>query len=130
MLEDVIVGVGGLALSALGWLLLKLAKYLGQQTKNLLDDRLLLGLQHAVMTAVRDVHQTYVQHIVKGREDRKLTAEEKRIAKNLALSKAKTYIGLKGAKLLLKSFELSEDELNELLKGKIEADVLGLKRGV
>ena len=113
-----------LAVAAFTALLSYGAKYLAAKSKNALLDRAIFGLEHAVVTAVKEVHQVYVDGLKKGREDGKLTDEEKEAALEAAIAKAKKLLGMDGLALLWKAFG---DSTEEVLASKIEATVKDLK---
>jgi hypothetical protein len=81
-----------------------------------------------VGSAVYEVYQVYTSDILKGRADGNLTQEEKDHAFQLALATAKSNLGAKGLKRLLKVLGLeSTAELDKWLGTQIEAKVAELK---
>ncbi len=83
----------------------------------------LIRLDDAVLSAVKEVSQTYVDALKSGRADGTLTDEESKKAKDLALSSAKSYLGMKGLSELAKVLGLGSGEVESLLSSKIEATV-------
>ncbi len=83
----------------------------------------LIRLDDAVLSAVKEVSQTYVDALKNGRADGTLTDEESRKAKELALASAKSYLGMKGLSELARVLGLGSGEAQSLLSSKIEAAV-------
>jgi hypothetical protein len=76
--------------------------------------------------AVRDVWQTYVSDIKAGREDGKLTEDEKIKAKSDAIAKAKSYLGMKGLAAL--AHALGMDDVESWLATQVEVEVDAAKK--
>ena len=74
-----------------------------------------------VADAVAEVYQTFVNELKAGNADGKLTAEEKVVARKMAIDTAKSNIGTKGLKRLAKVAGI--DALDEWLGTKVEATV-------
>lgn len=111
-------------LSAIGTFLA--AKVVGKMPSPYLRDAMMrLGLE--VESAVKAVHQTYVDAIKKAREDGVLTPEEAAKAKQMAVDVLKANFGLKGLKSLMKVLGLDEAGLDKYLGTKVEASVAELK---
>lgn len=73
--------------------------------------------------AVLEVEQTYVDELAKAKEDGTLTAEEGRIARNMAIATLKSNLGTKGLRRLGRILGLTDDELDRLLGSHVEAAV-------
>jgi hypothetical protein len=112
--NSVIVWVGVAVAGLLGkWLLGKISndtaqKYIGRALDEVYD-------------AVGEVYQTFTKSLKASNADGKLTNDEKKIAKSLALATAKANIGVKGIARL--SRILGIDSLDSWLATKVEATV-------
>ena len=109
--------------------LLLLSRWVASKTSvSLLQDAATrLGL--ACRTAVAEVQQTYVDALKEASADGKLTAEERKAAKDKALVTAKALLGVKGLRLLAKAFGLVNGGLESMLASSIEATVAELPPG-
>jgi hypothetical protein len=76
--------------------------------------------------AVMDVAQTYVKALKDARADGQLTSEEKRLAKEMALTTAKKNIGKEGLERLARILGFDMAALDGWLGTKIEAAVASL----
>lgn len=75
--------------------------------------------QDAVSVAVKQVYQTYVSELKEANTDGKLTPEEKKNARDQAVAIAKSYIGMKGLKVILWIFGLSDEKLVSLIEAEV-----------
>ena len=116
-------------LALLGWVAQKLRKFIDAKAMHEYVKGILLRLNDAVWAAVRDVQQTFVDKIKEGRADGKLTEDEIALAKAMAISKIKSYLGLKGAGVLMKVLGLDGKAFEEFLGSKVEAAVADGKAG-
>ena len=73
-----------------------LTKWIATKIKNERVAAIIGRVDDVVMKVVRSVFQSYVKEIKRGNEDGKLTKQEKMIARDSAISEAKSYLGLKG----------------------------------
>ncbi len=80
-------------------------------------------LGHAVRDAVNDVFQTYISELRRANADGKLTDEEKAIAKQMAIERAKVFLGRKGIKVLLYSLGMKQETLDTFLGGQVESEI-------
>lgn len=124
---SVIVDLGG---KVLPWALTALAgvliKYAYSKVKSDYWRGVLTTATNEIFDAVRETHQTYVDEIKKGREDGKLTDEEKATAKDKALATAKSNIGSKGFARLARIFG-GEKAAIAWMGTKVEASVAATK---
>ena len=86
-------------------------------------ERILLSLNDAVGTAVAATAQTYISEIKKAKADGKLTDEEKRNARHIAIQDAKRLLGKKVLGELRKMF--GDEDI--VISSKIEAEVADRK---
>jgi hypothetical protein len=114
-------------LAGLGWVSSKLAKWIGEKTKNEMVAGMLIRLNETVFTAVKEVQQVYVAAIKEAKKDGKLTDEEKAHAKQVALDKIKEYWGKKGLAQAAKVIGLDESGIVKMIEGKIESAVHDVK---
>lgn len=79
---------------------------------------------YEVQDAVSEVYQTYVSELKKANADGKLTDQEKKSAKDMALAAAKANIGKKGMARLTRTLGFGDSsEADAWLGSKIEAAV-------
>jgi predicted anti-sigma-YlaC factor YlaD len=78
---------------------------------------------NVVNTAVLDIEQTMVAGLKKGREDGKLTDEEKVDVLNACIDRARKLLGEQGVALAQSAAGMGRDELDAYLKSHIEAEV-------
>ena len=114
-------------LALLGWLSLKAANLIQAKVKNEYSRGVLVRLDHAVFTAVKQVQQTMVAQFKRLSADGKLTEDDKNEVFNAALGRARRYIGADGISQLAHILGLSSPAFDELLVGKIESAVIDLK---
>jgi len=115
--------VSPLLLAALTWAAAKLAGYITSKVNNEYLRGVLVRLDEAVITAVKDLQQTVVDEIKAANADGKITDAEKQKIKNAALENVKSYLGAKGIRVLSKVFGLSGGALDGFLSSKIESAV-------
>ena len=89
---------------------------------------ILLRLDDAVVTAVKDLGQTLVGELRARTKDGKLSREDRRHLKETAVRHVKTYLGSTGLKELGRVLGLWELSVDDLIKSKVEATVHDLKR--
>lgn len=110
------------------WALGMLARWLAGRTRNEALLALIAQVQDAVGGAVRETQQTFVAALKEARSDGKLTDEEKKQALDAALATAKKVLGEKGLAALRSATGASAEEVDKLLKARIEAAVHDLRR--
>lgn len=101
----------------------RLTTFIHGKVKNEYLEGVLLRLDDAVLTVVKDLEQTIVREIKRASADGKIPVEERRRIKDMALAKLKSYLGPKGLQLLVKVLGLSGSALDAFLVSKIEAAV-------
>jgi hypothetical protein len=89
---------------------------------------MLLRLTDAVENAVLEVEQTTAEALRNAAEDGHITDEEARNVRQTALTAAKRQLGTRGVAELRKV--LGDDEVDELIGGRLEAHLARIKRGV
>lgn len=124
----VVTAILALLGTLLSYALTALAQWLRVKKQNALFARATEGLRMSIMTAVQTVNQVYVDALRRGRADGQLTDEEKDEAFDMALSEAKSLLGARGIQILLKSFGLTNDLLDDFLMKHIEAGVREVKQ--
>ncbi|HET6613673.1 MAG TPA: hypothetical protein VFG83_16855 [Kofleriaceae bacterium] len=111
--------------TALAWVLTLLggllAKYVWHRISNSYARGVVERAWTEVRTAVMEIAQTYAGSIKKGREDGKLTSQEKGKAQMLAIETAKRNIGPKGLRRLARI--LGIDSVDDWIRNKVEATV-------
>ena len=88
----------------------------------------LLRLQDAVVTAVKDLEQTIVADAKAAASDGRISREEARRIKDKAVRQVKSYLGPTGLKQLGEVLGLWELSVEDFIGSKVEASVLDLKR--
>ena len=88
----------------------------------------LLRLQDAVETAVKDLEQTVVADAKAAASDGRISREEGRRIKDKAVRQVKSYLGPTGLKQLGEVLGLWELSVEDFIGSKVEASVLDLKR--
>jgi len=84
-------------------------------------------LHWACMLAVKDLLQTTVGELKEKASDNKLTKEDAVNIKNEAVDKAKSYLGTKGLKLVLKSIKIKDKEIDKVIGSTIEEIINDMK---
>jgi hypothetical protein len=115
--------VAPLLAGAITWALAKLAAHIQASIQNQYLQGVLLRIDHAVVTVVKDLQRTVVDQIKAASADGKITADERRRIKNAALDLVKSYLGAKGLRVLGDVLGLSGGALDDFLSSRIEAAV-------
>lgn len=89
----------------------------------------LLRLDDAVVTAVKDVEQTLAAESKALAADGKLSREDRRRMKETAVRRVKTFLGSAGLKELGDVLDVWELSVEDLIGAKIEATILDMKHG-
>jgi hypothetical protein len=110
------------------WLGKKLASWIAAQELNEYLKGVLVRLDDAVLSVVKDLQQTTVDAIKEANADGKITAEEREQIGAAALASLKAYLGAPGLALLMRVLGLSGGELDAVLKTKLEAAVHDLRK--
>jgi hypothetical protein len=88
----------------------------------------LVRLDDAVFTAVKDLQQSVVEQIKAANADGKITDDEKKQIKERALASVKANLGTKGLAEVARVLGLDGGALEGLLASKVEAAVHDLRR--
>jgi len=88
----------------------------------------LLRLNDAVVTAVKDLEQSVVDEVKAAAEDGRISREERRRIKEKAVRHVKSYLGPKGLKELGGVLGLWDLAVEDFIGSKVEAAVLDLRR--
>ena len=88
----------------------------------------LLRLNDAVITAVKDLEQTLVDEVKLAAEDGRISREERRRIKDKAVRQVKSYLGPTGLKELKDVLGLWDLAVEDFIGSKVEAAVLDLRR--
>ena len=105
---------------AIRWLVAKTGAQLLEET--------LKGVASAAHLAVQEVWATYAKALKDAAEDGSLTAEEKRLARSMAIDLLKSYVGAKGWALIAREAGMDEAVLNGLLGATVESALRAEKR--
>jgi hypothetical protein len=114
-------------LAALTWVAAKAAQYIQAKVKNEYLRGVLVRLDDAVLTVVREVQQVTVEAIKSGSADGKLTPDERARVKQAAIDSVKSHLGMKGISELAKILGLESGAVDKLLSTRVEAAVHDLK---
>lgn len=117
-----------LLLAALTWAAAKLAQLIRAKVQNEYLKGVLVRLDDAVFTAVKDLQQSVVEQIKAASADGKITDDEKKQIKERALASVKSHVGTKGLAEAAKVLGLEGGALETLLSSKVEAAVHDLRR--
>lgn len=117
-----------LLLAALTWAAAKLAQLIRAKVQNEYLKGVLVRLDDAVFTAVKDLQQTVVEQIKVASADGKITDDEKKQIKDRALAAVKSHLGAKGLAEAAGILGLGGAALEGLLSSKVEAAVHDLRR--
>ena len=127
-MEDLLIwgieNYGALALGALASIVALGIKHMLGARHGFLGD-IVYRAGDEVMSAVKEVHQVFIDELKKARADGKLTSEEKQQARDMAIAIAKSNLGAKGLKRLAKALGLGD--VNSWLGNRVEESVADLK---
>jgi len=123
LLAPVAVALAGLAAA-------RLEKWIRGKVRNEYAAGALARLSEAVVTAVAETAQVYVDVAKARASDGKLTEAERQEAKARAVSSAKLYLGSKGVSELSKVLGLQGQALDALIGAKVESTVRALGSGL
>ncbi len=119
--------VSPVLVAALTWAAAKLASFIRSKVDNEYLRGVLVRLDDAVVTAVKDLQQTVVAEIKAASADGKISEAEKRRIKDAAVANVKSYLGAKGIRVLAEVLGLSGGALDSFLGSKVEAAVHDLR---
>ena len=117
-----------LLLAALTWAAAKLAQLIRAKVQNEYLKGVLVRVDDAVFTAVKDLQQTVVEQIKAASADGKITDDEKKQIKDKALAAVKSHLGTKGLAEAAAILGLGGGALEGLLSSKVESAVHDLRR--
>lgn len=117
-----------LLLAALTWAAAKLAQLIRAKVQNEYLKGVLVRVDDAVFTAVKDLQQTVVEQIKAASADGKITDDEKKQIKEKALAAVRSHLGAKGIAEAAGILGLGGGALEGLLSSKVEAAVHDLRR--
>lgn len=114
-------------LLGLTWLSARAAQLIAAKVKNEYLKGVLVRLDDAVVSAVRETQQVTVEALKAANADGRLTPEERAQAKQAALDSLKSHLGIKGLGELAKVLGLEGGAIEKVLSSRVEAAVHGLK---
>ncbi len=112
-----------IVVAGLTWLSAKLAQLIQAKVKNEYLRGMLVRLDEAVFTAVKDLQQTVVDAIKAATADGKITEIEKQRIKQAAIDNVKSHLGTKGLAELGQILGLTITSVEGLIASKVEAAV-------
>ncbi len=115
-------GVQGLIVGLLGWLAMRVGKWLGASTDNEYAKGVLLRLNDAVFSTVMQLEQTLVAELKAANADGKLTADERKRVRDVAIDLVRDQIGPKGLEKAAKVLGL-DMRIDEFISGRVESEV-------
>jgi hypothetical protein len=80
-----------------------------------------------VLVAVREIEQLYVSRLKNASADGELTAEERKDAKEAAVTAARSYLGARGLVELGKVLGIPLDDVDRVVSARVEAAVYNLR---
>lgn len=119
--------VSPVLVAVLTWIAAKLASFISGKVKNEYLRGVLVRLDDAVITAVKDLQQTVVDEIKAANADGKISEAERKRIKDAALANVKSYLGAKGIRVLSEVLGLSANALDGFISSKVEAAVHDLR---
>lgn len=109
------------------WVAAKLAQLINARVKNEYLRGVLLRLDDAVASVVREINQVTVASIKSSSADGRLTTSASAVIKNAALQTVKAHLGTKGIAELGRVLGLDTSAVDRLIGTRIEATVHDLK---
>ena len=119
--------VSPVLVAALAWAAAKLGSFIRRKLENEYLRGVLVRLNDAGLTAVKDLQQTVVAEIKAASADGKISEDEQRRIKSAAIVNVKGYLGVKGIRVLAEVLGLSGGDIDILLGAKVEAAVHDLR---
>jgi len=119
--------VSPILLALLSWGSVKLTQLIKNKVKDEETKQVLLKLNDALFTAVKDVQQTIVSDLKAANVDGKLTGEEIQDVKSKAIEKAKSFLG-SSISDMPGTLGMTQEEFEKYISSKLEAIVLDLKK--
>ena len=119
--------LGPVLLAGLSWLSVKAAQLISVKVMNEQLKAVLLRLDDAVLAAVREAQQVFVDKLKAASADGALTPDQRTQAKQAAIDSAKSQLGATGLAEVGKTFGLESTAVDKLLSTRVEAAVHHLK---
>ena len=116
------------AAMGIAWLGRRVGELIQAKVSNETLQGVLIRLDGAVVTAVKDLQQTVVDEAKAAAEDGRISREECRRIKGKAIRQVKSFLGPKGLRELVEVLGLGELNAEDFIGSKVEASVLDLKR--
>ena len=113
-------------LAGLGWLAVRIERYIKAKTDNQYLEGVLVRLNEAVWAEVKETQRNVVDAIKEANKDGKLTEAEKKKIKEAALQNIQSLLGPEGLALLYKVFG-GERAATDFIGKKIEAAVKDMR---
>lgn len=126
-IPQIIEALSPVLLAIIGWVGVQVAAFIRARTKNEVVSGVLIRLDDAVIVAVKESLQVYVDAIKEASQDGRLTDDEKARAKELAIASVKSHIGVKGLKEIVTVLGLDAGMLDKFIGSRIEAAVSDTK---
>lgn len=117
-----------LLVTALAYVATRVEKVIAQHVKNESAKAVLLRMNDAIFDAVGEVEQTLAGALKEAAADGKITKDEALTLRNLAVSKAKTYLGSVGVEKAREVLGLDEEAFEQAIVAKIERAIAESKR--
>jgi hypothetical protein len=114
-------------MAAITWVAAKLAQLLSARVKNEYLRGVLVRLDDAVVSVVREVNQVTVEAIKNASVDGRLPQGARDAIKNAAMNTVKAHLGAKGLTELAQVLGLDSPAVDRLIGTRIEATVHSLK---
>lgn len=124
----VVQAMSPLFMGAITWASVKLSGLIKAKVNHSYWQGLLLRLDDAVMTTVKELQQTLVQGLKAASSDGKITSAEKARVKQQAVDRIRAILGPKLIKELEMVLGLGADAVSQYIGAKVEAAVLDLHR--
>ena len=127
-LIDLISAAGTAVLTIAGAAAALGIRWIHSKTQSSLVDRALTAVSSACHLAVTETWTGYVEALKDSAADGKLTAEERREARDQAIELAKGFLGAEGIALIVDGLGIEGDFLDSFLSASVEDSLADLKR--
>lgn len=114
-------------LAAVTWAAAKLAQLIRAKVQNEYLSGVLLRIDEAVFTAVKDMQKSVVDQLKAASADGKISCEEQKQIKEQAIATARAHLGKNGRAAVSKVLGMSGAAIENLLASKVEAAVHDLR---
>lgn len=119
--------VSPMLVAALTWASTKLTGFIKARVNNEYLRGILVRLDDAVVTVVKDLQQTVINEVKAVSADGKITMADKKRIKDLAVANVKSYLGDNGRRVMSDVLGLSDSAVNGFISSKIESAVHDLR---